>query len=93
MYRFIIERSGKIVHLRGQKYPLLKKQKNRIIHNKLIIWKLEKTHDKKHLFFTNKIACKKMYFHSSQKRKYISDKTHLRLNQNVLAFELKRTCV
>lgn len=42
MYRFIIERSGKIVHLRGQKYPLLKKQKNRIIHNKLIIWKLEK---------------------------------------------------
>lgn len=27
MYRFIIERSDKIVHLRGQKYSLAKKQK------------------------------------------------------------------
>lgn len=32
-------------------------------------------------------------FSLTEKRKYVRTKTPLRLNQNVLAFSLKRTCV
>lgn len=50
MYRFIIERSDKIVHLRGQKYSLAKKTKNYKLYKHLFIRHIRKKHDKEHLF-------------------------------------------
>lgn len=42
MYRFIIERSDKIVHLRGQKYSLAKKTKNYKLYKHLFIKYIQK---------------------------------------------------
>lgn len=54
MYRFIIERSDKIVHLRGQKYSLAKKQKLQTLQTP--IYQIHtKTNMIKNIYFTNKI--------------------------------------
>lgn len=50
MYRFIIERSDKIVHLRGQKYSLAKKTKTTNFINAYLSDAYENKHDKEHLF-------------------------------------------
>ena len=50
MYRFIIERSDKIVHLRGQKYSSAKKQKTTNFINTYLSDTYENKHDKEHLF-------------------------------------------
>lgn len=50
MYRFIIERSDKIVHLRGQKYSLAKKTKTTNFTNTYLSDTYENKHDKEHLF-------------------------------------------
>lgn len=50
MYRFIIERSDKIVHLRGQKYSLAKKTKTTNFINVYLSDAYENKHDKEHLF-------------------------------------------
>lgn len=42
MYRFIIERGGKIVHLRGQKYSLAKEMKIQLSNKILNINLLQK---------------------------------------------------
>ena len=51
MYRFIIERSDKIVHLRGQKYSLAKKTKKiKNFINAYLSDTYENKHNKEHLF-------------------------------------------
>lgn len=50
MYRFIIERSDKIVHLRGQKYSLAKKTKNYKLYKPYLSDTYKNKHDKEHLF-------------------------------------------
>lgn len=51
MYRFIIERGGKIVHLRGQKYSPSKENKIQFLNKILKINLLQNRHDKEHLFY------------------------------------------